>query len=178
LAGVTVGSCVLDGAAVECQRGVEIVTHVPATAGGCANGETKLTVTESASVPEVVVVCLLPWSLDDRSFAQAFTLDASCGAQSADDVLTHEIDGLACTDAAGTDYFLVKVAEGQITPYLNDVLGATFVGDFTIEGGVVCGGHYQVGEWDVWVYGFGPFVEFRPLGDTGSVRFSPSLCAS
>ncbi len=178
LGGVVAGSCLLDDTPVPCARGTELVTYVASNDQECSSGETTLTVTESASVPQVVIVCLVPWSLDDRSLAQAFTLDATCGQQAVEDTLTFEIDGLVCTDSAGVDYFLVKVAEGQMVPYLSEVLGATFIGDFTIEDGQICGGHYQSDGWDVWVYGYGPFVEFRPAGDTGSVSFARSLCAA
>jgi hypothetical protein len=178
LSGVVAGSCLLDGTPVPCARGTELVTYVASNDQECSTGETTLTVTESASVPQVVIVCLVPWSLDDRSLAQAFTLDATCGQQAVEDTLTFEIDGLVCTDSAGVDYILVKVAEGQMVPYLSEVLGATFIGDFTVEDGQVCGGQYQIDGWDVWVYGYGPFVEFRPAGDTGSVRFARSLCAA
>ena len=178
LGGVAAGNCLLDGTAVPCGRGTELVTFVAPSSDQCSAGETTLTVTESASVPQVVIVCLVPWSLDDRSLTQAFTLDATCTQQAVEDTLTFELDGVVCTDGAGVEYVLVKIAEGQMSSYLNDVLAATFLGDFTVDDGQVCGGLYQIDGWDVWVYGYGPFAEFRPTGDTGSVRFDPSLCAA
>jgi len=178
LASVQAGDCLLDGALMTCHRGVDLVTHVATSDRDCFDGETTVTVTQSGATPGQVIVCVVPYALDDRTLAQAFTIDQSCGTAAAGDLLTYEIDGLVCTSASGTDYLLVKVAEGQMVTYLTDVLAAEFLGDFTADDGQVCGGHYRIDGWDVYVFGYGPFVEFRQVGDADGIRFSRSLCAA
>jgi type VI secretion system secreted protein VgrG len=180
LAQLQVGNCLdASDAIVGCARGTQLVTAVSAAPGlACNGGETAIEITQTPAAPSTVSACLVPWYLDDRSLTQVFDVDTSCATPSADERSAFEVELLKCRSTSGASYYLAKVQEGQIAVYLREVLAASFLGDWSTTDGEVCGGHFQSDGWNVYVYGNGPFVEYRQLDDTEGVTFSRSLCVA
>ena len=180
LAGLQVGQCLdANNSVVGCVRGAQVVTAVSPAAGlACNSGEISLEVSQTPAVPATVSACLVPWYLDDRSLEQVFEIDSSCAVPPSSERSAFEVELLKCLSSSGSSYYLVKVQEAQIADYLREVLVASFLGDWSTTDGAVCGGHFQSAGWDVYVYGNGPFVEYRQLDDSEGVSFSRSLCVA